>query len=170
MRRFVNFVVATCTFACGCLPLRAQVQPIPLPGGDLISPYGLFSQFFPGIGSIYDGRDADPHGIINSDGIVAMGTLRAQRTTTRARFTMSSPISAFIREPMWERWPMTAQEGQFPRRRMAPSWRYDWTSTTPVRGHSSTISTRESRPTGCSGLYRSPMTQCRSLAIRSASI
>jgi hypothetical protein len=73
MRRLVNLVVATCAFACGCLTLRAQVQPIPLPGGDLISPYGLFNQFFPGIGSIYDGRDADPHGIVNSDGIVAMG-------------------------------------------------------------------------------------------------
>jgi len=38
------------------VPLRAQidpipnlsVQPIPLPGGDIFPPYGLYNQFFPG--------------------------------------------------------------------------------------------------------------------------
>ena len=25
-----------------------KVQPIPLPGGDILPPYGLFNQFFPG--------------------------------------------------------------------------------------------------------------------------
>ena len=73
MRALSKLICLTCLWAWVGLPLRGQVQPIPLPGGDVLSPYGLFNQFFPGVGSIYDGRDADPHGIINSDGFVAMG-------------------------------------------------------------------------------------------------
>jgi len=60
------------------LPLWGQVQPsqvlpVPIPGGDLIAPFGLFNQFFPGVGTGFDGLNADPHGITNSNGIVAMG-------------------------------------------------------------------------------------------------
>jgi len=47
---------------CGC-PLWGQVQPVPIPGGDVIQSFGLFNQFLPGVGSIYDGMDAEPHGI-----------------------------------------------------------------------------------------------------------
>jgi hypothetical protein len=39
----------------------------------LIAPFGLFNQFFPGVGSIYDGLNADPQGITNFRGLVAMG-------------------------------------------------------------------------------------------------
>lgn len=57
--------------------LRGQVQPqvvpVPIPGGDVIAPFGLFNQFFPGVGTGFDGLDADPHGITNTDGFVAMG-------------------------------------------------------------------------------------------------
>lgn len=49
------------------------VQPVPIPGGDVISPVGLVNQFFPGAGSIYDGMDAEPHGITNFRGVLAMG-------------------------------------------------------------------------------------------------
>lgn len=49
------------------------VQPVPIPGGDVISPVGLVNQFFPGVGSIYDGMAAEPHGITNFRGVVAMG-------------------------------------------------------------------------------------------------
>lgn len=49
------------------------VQPVPIPGGDVISPVGLVNQFFPGVGSIYDGMDAEPHGITNFRGVLAMG-------------------------------------------------------------------------------------------------
>jgi len=50
-----------------------QVLPVPIPGGDLIAPFGLFNQFFPGVGTGFDGLNADPHGITNTNGVVAMG-------------------------------------------------------------------------------------------------
>jgi hypothetical protein len=60
----------------------AQVLPIPIPGGDFIVPFtiapgisgpGLINQFFPGVGPGFDGLNADPHGITNFKGLVAMG-------------------------------------------------------------------------------------------------
>jgi hypothetical protein len=56
-----------------CLPLWGQVLPVPIPGGDIIQPFGLFIQFFPGVGTGFDGLNADPHGITNSRTFVAMG-------------------------------------------------------------------------------------------------
>jgi hypothetical protein len=79
------------------VPLKAQiepiptlkVQPIPLPGGDIIpassvsadgrllSPYGLYNQFFPGppqqTPPFFDPINADPQGITNFRGVTAMG-------------------------------------------------------------------------------------------------
>jgi len=68
------------------IPLHAQidpipnltVQPIPIPGGDIISspPYGLFNQFLPGPPNQtppFDPINADPHGITNFRGVTAMG-------------------------------------------------------------------------------------------------
>jgi hypothetical protein len=66
------------------VPLRAQiepipnlkVQPIPLPGGDILPPYGLFNQFLPGPPHQtppFDPMNADPHGITNFRGVTAMG-------------------------------------------------------------------------------------------------
>jgi hypothetical protein len=48
-----------------------QVLPVPIPGGDVIPP--LVNQFFPGDGDGFDGLNADPHGITNFRGTVAMG-------------------------------------------------------------------------------------------------
>jgi hypothetical protein len=66
------------------VPLRAQiepipnltVQPIPLPGGDITAPYGLYNQFFPGPPNQtppFDPINAEPHGITNFRGVTAMG-------------------------------------------------------------------------------------------------
>jgi hypothetical protein len=49
--------------------------PVPIPGGDVIpNPDGsssLWNQFLPGPG--FDGLNADPHGLTNFRGLVAMG-------------------------------------------------------------------------------------------------
>jgi hypothetical protein len=69
--------------ACS-IPLKAQiepipnlkVQPIPIPGGDIAPPYGLFNQFFPGPPNAtppFDPMNADPQGITNFRGVTAMG-------------------------------------------------------------------------------------------------
>ena len=66
------------------VPLRAQIEPIanlkvlpiPLPGGDIFPPYGLYNQFFPGPPNQtppFDPINADPHGITNFRGVTAMG-------------------------------------------------------------------------------------------------
>src|ERR1700676_2762736 len=66
------------------VPLKAQiepiptlkVQPIPLPGGDIFPPYGLYNQFFPGPlnqNPPFDPMNADPQGITNFRGVAAMG-------------------------------------------------------------------------------------------------
>ena len=71
-------------FLASSVSLRAQidpipnltVQPIPLPGGDIAPPYGLFNQFFPGPPNQtppFDPMNADPHGITNFRGVTAMG-------------------------------------------------------------------------------------------------
>jgi hypothetical protein len=77
MRKVSKFVCATCFFVCGCLPLLGQVYPVPIPGGDVFKTNGgpiVFSNLFgPGVGTGFDGLNAEPHAIINSDGIVAMG-------------------------------------------------------------------------------------------------
>ena len=52
------------------------VQPIPIPGGDIIPGYGLFNQFLPGPPNAvppFDPINADPHGITNFRGVTAMG-------------------------------------------------------------------------------------------------
>ena len=64
-------------WASGCfltlyaVALNGQVLPVPIPGGDIIPPY--VNQFFPGVGTGFDGLNADPHGITNFKGVVAMG-------------------------------------------------------------------------------------------------
>lgn len=74
----------------GSLALRAQSQlppvlPVPIPGGDLIAPFGLFNQFFPGVGTGFDGLNADPQGITNFSGAVAMGYTTGQATDSAGK-------------------------------------------------------------------------------------
>lgn len=68
------------------IPLHAQidpipnltVEPLPIPGGDLVSSpaYGLINQFLPGPPNQtppFDPINADPQGITNFRGVTAMG-------------------------------------------------------------------------------------------------
>jgi hypothetical protein len=72
------------------------VQPVPIPGGDLLAPSGLFNQFFPGVGPIYDGRDADPHGITNFRGLVAMGyTLGTAKDTAGRNYNVITDVRVY---------------------------------------------------------------------------
>lgn len=52
------------------------VQPVPIPGGDLVPGYGIVNQFFPGPpgqSPPFDPIGAEPHGITNFNGLTAMG-------------------------------------------------------------------------------------------------
>jgi len=87
--------------ALTCIPVRsqgqsAQVTPVPIPGGDIISPVGLVNQFFPGVGAIYDGQDAEPHGITNFKGHVAMGyTLGAAMDNAGKQYAVITDIRVY---------------------------------------------------------------------------
>ena len=77
-----KFGYALCILLLSSFPLLGQVQstsqvePVPIPGGDILPP--LFNQFFPGTGPGFDGLNADPHGITNFRGSVAMGYTNGQ--------------------------------------------------------------------------------------------
>jgi hypothetical protein len=81
MRSYLGYLAVFLLFS---IPLKAQidpipnltVQPVPIPGGDILPPYGLFNQFFPGPPGQtppFDPMNADPHGITNFRGVTAMG-------------------------------------------------------------------------------------------------
>lgn len=96
-------------------PLKAQiepmpnlkVQPIPLPGGDIIPPttfpdgtvlpsYGFYKQFFPGPPNQnppFDPINADPHGITNFRGVAAMGYTGG--FTTDQKFAVVTDIRVY---------------------------------------------------------------------------
>jgi len=85
------------------VPLKAQiepistltVQPIPLRGGDIIPPYGLFNQFFPGFPGqpSFDPMNADPQGITNFHGVTAMGYTSG--FTTDQKFAVVTDIRVY---------------------------------------------------------------------------
>src|SRR5690349_23444774 len=90
-----TFICAACLLALCCLPVWGQIGqipqfpgviPIPVPGGDVSPPLGLVNLFTPGIGDGFDGLNAEPNGITNFKGVVAMGyavgTTKASDGTT----------------------------------------------------------------------------------------
>lgn len=74
MRRIVFFAVCVLSSIAAWAQVQPpQVFPVPIPGGDVIEPAGLINQFFPGVGAIFDGLNAEPHGITNFHGVTALG-------------------------------------------------------------------------------------------------
>jgi hypothetical protein len=51
------------------------VLPAPVPGGDVVlgPPAGVFNQFFSGVGAGFDELNAEPQGITNFNGVIALG-------------------------------------------------------------------------------------------------
>jgi len=74
---------ALCVLLVCSFPVWGQVEPVPIPGGDMLPP--LFNQFFPGVGAGFDGLNADPHGITNFRGTVAMGYTNGTATDNKEK-------------------------------------------------------------------------------------
>ncbi len=106
MRQIFVYVLFLCL--AFSLPLKAQidpiptlkVQPIPLPGGDILSsptpPYGFYNQFFPGPPNQnppFDPMNADPQGITNFHGVTAMGYTSG--FTTDGKFAVVTDIRVY---------------------------------------------------------------------------
>jgi len=72
MKRLLGFAAfLLCGGAWGQAP---PPIPVPIPGGDVVPPLtAQINQFTPGDASFFDGLNAEPNGITNFDGVVAMG-------------------------------------------------------------------------------------------------
>lgn len=73
----VSILIFFALALCGQSPVP-QVFPVPIQGGDVVPPF--INQFFPGVGAGFDGLNADPHGITNFNGVVAMGYTNGSAT------------------------------------------------------------------------------------------
>jgi hypothetical protein len=54
-------------------PPPPAIQPVPISGGDVVPPVGIINIFSPGVGTGFDGMDAEPHVFSNFRGVSAMG-------------------------------------------------------------------------------------------------
>jgi hypothetical protein len=77
------------TLAAQIQPIpNLTVQPVPISGGDLVPGYGIANQFFPGpLGQTppFDPLGAEPNGITNFKGQVAMGYTSGLATDNKGR-------------------------------------------------------------------------------------
>jgi hypothetical protein len=67
---------------------KLTVQPVPIPGGDLVSGYGIANLFVPGPPGQtppFDPLGAEPNGITNFKGQVAMGYTSGLATDNKGR-------------------------------------------------------------------------------------
>jgi hypothetical protein len=74
MKRTLSLAVSVLSTAAVWAQAPPQVLPVPIPGGDIIPPF--INQFTPGVpgpGVFFDGVNAEPNGITNFEGAVAMG-------------------------------------------------------------------------------------------------
>jgi hypothetical protein len=71
MFRSLNLGLVAGFLVCGSSQVQGQVYPVPIRGGDIFPPF--ITSFSPGLGVGLDGLNAEPHGITNFSGLVAMG-------------------------------------------------------------------------------------------------
>lgn len=90
--------------ALACVAAWGQGTPppiaVPIPGGDVLpNPDGstaLWNNFFPGLGTIYDGQNAEPNQITNFKGLVAMGyTLGTATDNNRNKYAVITDIRVY---------------------------------------------------------------------------
>ena len=80
MKRIIGFAVSVVSSAAVWAQAPPQVLPVPIPGGDVIPvppplPPFFINQFTPGdpAAGVFDGVNAEPNGITNFHGEIAMG-------------------------------------------------------------------------------------------------
>ena len=77
MKRTLGFAMSVLSSAAVWAQAAPQVFPVPIPGGDVIPPLtSNINQFTPGVpgpGDFFDGVNAEPNGITNFKGVVALG-------------------------------------------------------------------------------------------------
>ena len=77
MKQAIGFAVSILTSAAVWAQGPPQVFPVPIPGGDVIPPLTVnINQFTPGVPGpnvSFDGVNAEPNGITNFKGVVALG-------------------------------------------------------------------------------------------------
>jgi hypothetical protein len=76
MKRQIGFAVSILSSAAVWAQASPPVLPVPIPGGDVYAaPVNQINQFTPGdpAAGLFDGVNAEPNGITNFDGVIAMG-------------------------------------------------------------------------------------------------
>ncbi len=71
-----------------------SIEPVPIPGGDVIPP--LIHNFLPGPTPLFDGIDVEPNGITNFRGFVAQTTLGGTATGSDGKtYNLMSDMRVF---------------------------------------------------------------------------
>ena len=98
MKRAIGFAVSILTSAAVWAQTTPQVFPVPIPGGDVIPPplNSPINQFTPGVGAGFDGENAEPNGITNFDGMIAMGyTLGTATDSTGTPYQVITDVRVY---------------------------------------------------------------------------
>ena len=100
MPNWQKLLLGVASLALSCVSAWGQgtAPPsfIPVPGGDVLPPFGLFSEFSPGVGVGLDGLNAEPNTITNFKGHVAMGyTLGSATDNNGNKFAVVTDIRVY---------------------------------------------------------------------------
>lgn len=100
MPNWQKLLLGVASLALACVPAWGQgtpvPSPIPVPGGDILPPFGLSNEFSPGVGVGLDGLNAEPNTVTNFKGQVAMGfTLGSATDSNGNKFAVITDIRVF---------------------------------------------------------------------------